>query len=377
MSGTEQTVIRVDGPQPYDVTVGHGLTARVPDWIAARPNPPQRLALVYDEALAGLTEAEGFFRGLRAALAARFELCELPLPSGEQAKSIDAVGAAWERLGEAGFTRSDWVVTCGGGAVTDVGGFIAATWLRGVPVVHVPTTILAMVDAAVGGKTGMNTAAGKNLVGAFHEPAAVFCDLDILGSLPEAELASGLAEAIKCGFIADPQILELAALLGPLPEAIRGAGLREIVERAIAVKAQVVAADLRETGGVDGHPGRESLNYGHTLAHAIERAENYRMRHGEAVAIGCVFVAEVAHRAGLIDADLLQRHRTAFAAVGLPIEYHGADWPTLRATMAVDKKSRGSTLRLVVLHGLADPRILVDPDEDLLAGAAAAIGVTR
>ncbi|MEI2809881.1 MAG: 3-dehydroquinate synthase [Nocardioides sp.] len=379
MSSIDQSVttIAVNGPQPYEVLVGRGLLGSVPSWIAEVPRPPQRVALVYDEALAGPETAGARLRALRAGLEEHFTVCDLPLPSGESAKSVTAVSAAWERLGAAGFTRSDWVVTCGGGAVTDVGGFIAATWLRGVPVVHVPSTVLAMVDAAVGGKTGMNTAAGKNLVGAFHEPSRVFCDLDLLTSLPEPELSSGMAEAIKAGFIADPEILELAAGLGPLSVAVDTSAFREIVERAIAVKATVVAADLKESGGEGRHPGREALNYGHTLAHAIERAEDYRTRHGEAVAIGCVFVAEVAHRSGLIDRALLDRHRQAFAAMGLPTTYSGSDWATLRATMSVDKKSRGSSLRLVILHGLADPRILADPAESLLEEAAMAIGVRR
>ena len=160
-----------------------------------------------------------------------------------------------------------------------------------------------MVDAAVGGKTGINTGAGKNLVGSFHEPAGVLCDLATLATLPRAELVAGLGEVVKCGFIADPAILDLVEATDPddarppTPPV-----LRELVERAIRVKADVVAGDLKETGGADGHPGREALNYGHTLAHAIERTEDYGIRHGEAVAIGCVFVAELAGRAGLLAA---------------------------------------------------------------------------
>jgi 3-dehydroquinate synthase len=238
-----------------------------------------------------------------------------------------------------------------------------------VPVVHVPTTLLAMVDAAVGGKTGMNTGAGKNLVGSFHEPSGVVCDLDVLGSLAEPELIAGLGEVVKCGFIADPEILALidrcpADALEP-----RSAELRELVERAIAVKIAVVVDDLREVGGTSGHPGREVLNYGHTMAHAIEKATRYQVRHGEAVALGMVYVAELARLAGHLDDETAARHRSALAAVGLPTSYAGTPFEELLATMRVDKKSRGSQLRFVILDGLAEPVVLAGPSEDDLRAA--------
>jgi 3-dehydroquinate synthase len=261
------------------------------------------------------------------------------------------------------------VVTFGGGATTDLGGFVAATWLRGVRVVHVPTTLLAMVDAAVGGKTGINTASGKNLVGSFHEPAGVLCDLTLLETLPRDELVAGLGEVVKCGFIADPEILRLVEETDPASLTAASPVLRELVERAIRVKIDVVVADLKETGGVDGHPGREALNYGHTLAHAIERAENYAIRHGEAVAIGCVYVAELARRTGRLAPEVADRHHTVLARVGLPTTYNGADFDELHAAMRVDKKSRGSQLRFVVLDELARPAILAGPAEDDLRAA--------
>ena len=184
------------------------------------------------------------------------------------------------------------MVAVGGGATTDLAGFAAATWLRGVRVVHVPTTLLGMVDAAVGGKTGINSPAGKNLVGAFHEPAGVLCDLTSLETLPKHDFVSGLAEVVKCGFIADPEILTL--LESDLAGAVSPTGphLRELVERTVAVKARVVSSDLREAGQ------REHLNYGHTLGHAVEKVEDYRWRHGAAVSVGMVFVAELARLAG-------------------------------------------------------------------------------
>jgi 3-dehydroquinate synthase len=235
--------------------------------------------------------------------------------------------------------------------------------------VHVPTTLLAMVDAAVGGKTGMNTSAGKNLVGSFHEPAGVVCDLDLLRSLPRADLVAGLGEVVKCGFIADRRILEIVEQADPADLTPTSSVVRELVERAIRVKIDVVVDDLRDTGGADGHPGREVLNYGHTLAHAIERAEGYRMRHGDAVAIGCVYAAELAGRAGLLDADTVARHHAAFARVGLPTTYDGASFDDLHASMSVDKKARGSQLRFIALRGVGDPVVLAGPDEADLRAA--------
>jgi 3-dehydroquinate synthase len=297
------------------------------------------------------------------------EVLDLEVPEGEAAKTVAVVADCWERLGKAGFTRSDAVVTVGGGATTDLGGFVAATWLRGVRVVHVPTSLLGMVDAAIGGKTGIDTGAGKNLVGSFHEPAGVICELDLLATLPARELVSGLGEVVKCGFIADPEILGLVekdpkAALDPASDV-----LAELVERSVRVKAEVVAADLRETGGTDGHPGREALNYGHTLGHAVEKFTGYAMRHGEAVALGMVYVAELARLAERLDDDTAARHAAVLGAVGLPTSWAGATFDELLPAMRVDKKARGATLRFVVLDGLARPAVLADPDESILRAA--------
>ena len=354
------TVIAVRGSSPYDVVVGRGLAARLPGILG---EGVQRVAVLFADDLAGLAQP------VVDLLVDHFDVLALGLPSGEGAKTAAVANDCWEALGARGFTRSDAVVTLGGGATTDLGGFVAATWLRGVRVVHVPTTLLAMVDAAVGGKTGINTGAGKNLVGSFHEPAGVLCDLDVLATLPAEELRAGLGEVVKCGFIADPVILGLVEGDAAAAQDPGSPVLRELVERAIRVKVDVVVGDLRETGGSDGHPGREVLNYGHTLAHAVERASGYAVRHGEAVAIGCVFVAELARRAGLLADDVADRHAAVLGLVGLPTTWDGATFDELLATMRVDKKARGSQLRFVVLSGLAEPRILAGPDENLLRSA--------
>jgi len=357
---SDRTRLHVAGASPYDVVVGHAVLDELPGMLGA---DVRRVAVCHSEALAHLADR------VAAQLAANVEVLPLLLPDGEAAKTASAAVDAWEQLGVAGFTRSDAVITVGGGATTDMGGFIAATWLRGVPVVHVPTTLLAMVDAAVGGKTGINTSSGKNLVGSFHEPAGVVCDLDLLTTLPSSELVAGLGEVLKCGFIADPEILRVveadtSAVLDPT-----SAQLREVIERAIQVKVDVVVGDLRETGGSNGHPGRESLNYGHTMAHAIEKGTDYRIRHGEAVALGMVYVAELARLSGHLDDRTAARHREVLATVGLPTRFDSLEFDDLLATMRVDKKARGAHLRFVVLDGLAEPAILEDPDESMLRSA--------
>ncbi len=361
----ERTRLHVGGTSPYDVVVGHAVHDELPAMLGP---DVRRVAVCHSHELGHLADrAVG-------ALGDDVEVLRLSLPDGEDAKTAQVAVDAWEQLGAAGFTRSDAVVTVGGGATTDMGGFIAATWLRGVPVVHVPTTLLGMVDAAVGGKTGMNTGAGKNLVGSFHEPAGVICDLDVLVSLPEAELVAGLAEVLKAGFIADPEILALAEK-GPADLLDPGSPvLREVIERAIRVKVDVVVGDLKERGGPQGDPGREALNYGHTLAHAVEKQTAYGVRHGEAVSLGMVFVAELARLTGRLDDETAARHATVLSSVGLPTTLaqagvRGVSFEDLLATMRVDKKARGASLRFVVLDGLARPVILTDPAEDALRAA--------
>ncbi|MFG3707623.1 3-dehydroquinate synthase [Micromonospora sp. NPDC047670] len=350
----EVTRIPVGGERPYDVLVGRDLLDALPELLP----DATRVAVLHTPPLKGLADATG--DRLRAAGAAPLPI---EVPDAEAGKHIDVAAACWDRLGEAGFTRTDAVVGVGGGAVTDLAGFVAASWLRGVRWVPVATSLLGMVDAAVGGKTGINTAAGKNLVGAFHPPVGVLADLATLDSLPPADLAAGLAEVVKCGFIADPAILDLVERDPAAATDPTGAVTRELIERAIRVKADVVSGDLRESGV------REVLNYGHTLAHAIEKVEGYRWRHGHAVAVGMVYAGELARLAGRLDAATAERHRTVLAALGLPTSYPADAWPQLLATMRVDKKARGSRLRFVVLDGLARPAILEGPEDALLEAA--------
>ncbi|MGC1206456.1 MAG: 3-dehydroquinate synthase [Ornithinimicrobium sp.] len=289
------------------------------------------------------------------------------VPDAEQGKDVTVLAALWQQMGQADFTRDDLVVGIGGGAATDLAGFAAATWLRGIDVVHLPTSLLGIVDAAVGGKTGINTGEGKNLVGSFYPPVAVLCDPAWLASMRRADYVSGLAEVIKCGFIADSAILDLIEADPQAATTPQGPATLELITRAVQVKADVVSQDLRESSL------REILNYGHTLAHAIELIEDYRWRHGDAVAVGMVFAAELGARAGRTPPDLPQRLRAILTSVGLPTAYPSGRWEGLRAAMARDKKSRGSMLRFVVLDDVARPGRLEGPSEDLLREAYAAI----
>ncbi|THA58754.1 3-dehydroquinate synthase [Streptomyces sp. A1136] len=343
------------GHDAYDVLVGRQLLGELGTLIGTKA---RRVAVIHPEALASTGEA------LRDDLAAQgYEAVAIQVPNAEEAKTVEVAAYCWKALGQSGFTRTDVIVGVGGGATTDLAGFVAASWLRGVRWIAVPTTVLAMVDAAVGGKTGINTAEGKNLVGAFHPPAGVLCDLAALDSLPVHDYVSGLAEIIKAGFISDPVILDL---IEADPEAARtpaGPHTAELVVRSIRVKADVVSDDLKEAGL------REILNYGHTLAHAIEKNERYKWRHGAAVSVGMVFAAELGRLAGRLDDATADRHKAVLASVGLPLTYRGDQWPKLLETMKLDKKSRGDLLRFIVLDGLAKPTVLEGPDPAVLFAA--------
>ncbi len=351
--------IHVAAEKPYDVLVEAGALDRLPGLVGGR-----RTAVIHPRSLRGLAERVD---------AAVDSAVLLEVPDGEAAKTAAVLVDCWDRLAGARFTRSDVVVGLGGGSTTDLAGFVAGSWLRGVPYLSVPTTVLAMVDAAVGGKTGINLNAGKNLVGAFHEPTAVLCDLALLEGLPAAEVSSGLAEIVKAGLIADERITDLIAA-DPVDAAdVTSDRLAELVALGIEMKARVVTADLRERTGIGDDIGRESLNYGHTLGHAIEKFERFGVRHGEAISIGMVFVAELARRLGLLDDAAVALHREQLASVGLPVSYDGASWDELRSIMSLDKKARGATLRFVLLDGLRHPVVVEGPDERALAESYAAL----
>jgi 3-dehydroquinate synthase len=290
--------------------------------------------------------SETYAPDLTALMTLDFELHVFQVPDAENGKSIATLNKLWNWLGAAGFTRSDVVIGIGGGAVTDLAGFAAASWLRGLDWVAVPTSLAGMVDASVGGKTGINSDYGKNLIGAFHSPIAVLIDTNFLSTLSDRDIAAGMAEVIKCGFIADPEILEIAGshsvdTLRQNPDVIAG-----LIRRAVMVKAQVVSSDFKESFA------REALNYGHTLGHAVEIFSKYQLRHGEAVSIGLVYAAELASARGLISQAELDMHRTILSAYGLPITYDRQAWQKIAPLLALDKKTRGDTIRFVALNGI-------------------------
>ena len=344
--------IKVAGPSPYTVRIDHGLDEFVAQRIA--DSGARQALIVHQEPLTAAAEA----------LQTRLEdsgisVTLAPIPDAEDGKSLAVAGSLWDTLGEKNFSRQDVVVGLGGGATTDLAGFVAATWMRGIKVVQVPTTLLAMVDAAVGGKTGINTAAGKNLVGAFHEPDSVFIDLDRLETLPEEEFIAGSAEIIKTGFIADPIILDIYRAGGSSP----AEKIAELIERSVAVKGAVVAQDLKESSL------REILNYGHTLGHAIEKRENYRWRHGNAVAVGMMFVAILARNRGLIDDDVVELHREILEGIGLPTTYDADAFDELFEGMTHDKKNRNGQIRFVVLDDIGSTTRIEDAGIEELRSA--------
>lgn len=355
------STIDVTAERPYQVVVGNGALEFLPQYLA----DVQRIAVIHPPVMRASAERIG--TGCDA------EVMLIEVPDGERAKTTEMLQQCWDRLAAAGFTRSDAIVGMGGGSTTDLAGFVAATWLRGVRYVSVPTTVLGMVDAAVGGKTGINLDAGKNLVGAFYEPYTVLCDLLFLAELPPAELRSGLAEVVKAGFIADPAILTIIEDDPALALDPRGDVICALIKRSIEVKAAVVGSDLRERTSVGRDLGREVLNYGHTLGHAIERHQGFTWRHGEAISVGMAFVAELSRRLGLLDDDTVERHHRLLHELGLPTSYPTEAWPALREAMNLDKKTRASALRFVVLEGLARARIVESPDEAVLEAAFMAL----
>lgn len=265
------------------------------------------------------------------------------IPAGEAQKTRATWAAITDAMLDDGFGRDTTVIALGGGVVGDLAGFVAATFMRGVPYVQVPTTLLAMIDASIGGKTGVDTPAGKNLVGAFHQPAAVIADPDVLSTLPREHLRAGLAEAIKHGVIADAAYFDAVvdaapALLGDMPSS-QSDSLSPLVRRSVAIKADVVRRDERE-GGV-----RKTLNFGHTIGHAIELRSDYRMLHGEAVAVGMVIESRMAERVGVAEPGTSDRVRDGVRRVGLPSEPPGDQTAAdiLGATRS-DKKARAGVV---------------------------------
>jgi len=276
-------------------------------------------------------------------------------PNGEAAKSPEYLLELWDVCATFGLTRSDAIVGIGGGATTDLAGFVAATWLRGVSWYAIPTSLAGMVDAAIGGKTGINSGYGKNLIGSFNSPQSVIIDHSFLSSLSNRDFNAGMAEVVKAGFIANPKILDLA-----IDAAVN---IKELIWLSIEVKAKVVSVDFKESRE------REILNYGHTLGHAIEKLEAYKLRHGEAVAIGLVFAAELSNVTGHLSGEIVSQHRALLSRFDLPTGYEKSALPQLLELMASDKKTRGTSLRFIGISEIGKPVWLEQVTADQIATA--------
>ena len=355
--------VHVGGVDPYDVVIGEGSTNHVAEMLGGKP---VRVALIHTASVQRHSD-----RARTLLRKAGYEVLDLRIPDAEHGKTIEVANGIWQRLGDEGFTRSDAVVGLGGGAATDLAGFVAATWMRGVRYVNCPTSLLAMVDASTGGKTGINTPQGKNLVGSFYTPAGVLADLTTLRTLPNDIFVEGLGEVAKSGFIRDQAILSiLEAHAGELRSFDGNAFdgdlediVAQLIERTVSVKAYHVSSDLKESGL------REFLNYGHTMGHAIEKLEHFRWRHGNAVAVGMVYAAELAHLVGLIDQNLVDYHRSLLTSLGLPTSWANGSFDDVLALMHRDKKARGNTLRFVVLDRIGHPVHLDNPPADAVREA--------
>lgn len=340
---TEVRRIRVAVPgRSYDVAVGRGLAARLETCIPDMPDAEMALLVTHPALRAAAAPARESLekRGLRVTVS--------EVPEGETSKSLASAARLYDDLAAAGAHRGDLVVAFGGGVVCDLAGYAASTYHRGMAVAHVPTTLLAQVDAAIGGKTGVNLVHGKNLVGTIHQPSAVVCDVELLATLPAAEVASGMAEVVKYGLIADPGLLWLIEQRSSEIAAVQGKVMVELVARSAAIKAVIVAADERE------HGERAHLNYGHTFAHALEHVFGFKgLRHGEAVALGMMAAAYLAQELGRIGGAEVELHRRTLAAVGLPTSI-ACRLEALEEAWRHDKKYRRG-VRFVLLSSVGKP----------------------
>ena len=343
-------IIEVAAEQTYPVIIDSSWKVELSKLLVGR----NKAAIIVSEKMQG---------SIKDLVATGAEVLIFPIPDGEAGKSSATLNKIWDWLGAAGFTRSDLIIGIGGGAVTDFAGFAAASWLRGIDWIAIPTTVAGAVDAAIGGKTAINSEYGKNLIGAFHSPTAVIIDVSWFDSLSDRDFAAGLAEVVKAGFISDAKILELIGTSKISDLRTNRDTVIDLITRAIKVKAKVVSSDFRESFD------REVLNYGHTLGHAIELHCKYDLRHGECVAIGMAFMAQLQLSLGLITPELAQQHLDILKNLGLPISYQRQAWPSLLASMYLDKKSRGKTLRLVTIKGIGITDRLENPDEKILLAA--------
>ncbi len=346
------------GERSYDIEIGMNLDQAGPQIKGLGLG--QKLAIVVNPTVKELYGK----RAVESLKAQGFMVMSIIIPDGEQYKNLDWANAIYTALLTNGFDRKSGIVALGGGVIGDLAGFAAATYMRGIPFVQVPTTLLAMVDSSVGGKTGVNHPMGKNMIGAFHQPRKVLMDLDVLKTLPKAEFLSGMAEVIKYGVIWDRAFFDYLDQNRDRILALDTDALTHIVRRSCEIKAEVVGRDERE-GGL-----RAVLNFGHTVGHAIEKAENYTMRHGEAIAIGMVYASRLAHRTGLCDASVPEGIEKLIASYGLPTDLGRLSRkPTVQElidTLQLDKKAEAGKVKFVLPRKIGEVAITKEWDEGLL-----------
>ncbi len=347
----------------YDVLIAPGLLAQAGRHIAQAGIAPARCAVITNPTVAA-HHAPTLIASLTAA---GFDPVVCEMPDGEAHKTLTTAADLYERLAMARLARSEPVIALGGGVVGDLAGFVAATWLRGVPFVQIPTSLLAMVDASVGGKVAVDLPQGKNLVGAFKQPAVVLIDPALLATLPVAEWRAGMAEVLKAGIIGDAALYEtLTQLAGTAPLLSEENGdhflLTRIIADAVRVKARIVARDPFEQGE------RAWLNLGHTFGHALELLSGYALRHGEAVGLGMIAAAEMSAALGLCPATLPAQIETAVRRLGLPIR-HAFDPHAALAAMGTDKKRRGRALRFILIRRIGEVTVADDVQESAVLAA--------
>ncbi len=357
VSGLARRVeVRLGAGRTYPVVVGRGLLDELGSHVPLPGSVRRALVVSQPPVLAA-----GHVDPVEAVLlGAGIEVTRHLVPDGEPAKAVDVLAGIWRAAAAVPLTRDDLVVAVGGGVVGDLAGFAAATYGRGIAVLQVPTTLLAQVDAAIGGKTGINLPEGKNLVGAFHQPIAVVCDVNTLATLPARILVEGFGEIVKYGLIHDHLVLERLEQGTPLVQGDDLSVLEELVARSADAKARIVGADEREAGV------RAYLNFGHTYGHALETLTGYgEVLHGEAVAIGMVVALRVGERLGHTPLELVTRGERLLAHLGLPVRGPRLDREAVWQVMARDKKAGPDGVRFVVLDGIAAPRVITPTRSDV------------
>ncbi len=344
------------GKNSYEIRIGSGVLARVGDWLKVL-GFAGRLVIITD------TRVKGLYGEARIQMLenAGFQVALLSVPEGEEQKSLDVAGRLYQELTDARAERNTPILALGGGVIGDLAGFVAATYMRGVPLVQLPTTLLAQVDSSIGGKVAVDHGQLKNKIGVFYQPRLVIADIAALRTLPAPELSSGLAEVIKSAAIRDREFFGYLESNLARIKTLAEESLEEVVFRTAKIKAQVVARDERDTGL------RNILNYGHTIGHAVESVSAFQIKHGSAVAIGMVTAAKISAKLGLLDDQEVSRLQRLLEQTGLPTDMPQLQVEALLQAMAHDKKVQQDKLRLVLLRSLGNAVIVDDVNPALVA----------